>query len=444
MADMATAAIAAEINVSDVVDNARLRPFHFRVVALCAALIFFDGFDLQAISYAAPAVAKVLGFTRPQLGPVFSAGLLGLTLGALLFGYLGDRLGRKNVFIACGVMFGLASFGTTTADSLTSLLVWRVVAGLALGGATPLSITIATDTCPRRVRATLTMIMYTGFTLGGVFGGFVYAKVGGWGWEWVFYIGGAIPILMAPLLMLALPESIDYLVLKRAAPARIRRLLASHAPGRSWEAQRYVTNSPAGGGFQVAALFTEGRAPRTLLLWSIFFTSLVALFFFTTWLPTLLNGNGLSPERIVSIVFAVQMGGLVGSLILARVIVTVSPFVTICAGYLLAAVAMFGLSRIGGAAYPVLFGVSFVVGLFLVGTQNGLNAMSAQLYPASIRSTGVGWAIGVGRIGAVLGPSIAGVLVSLQWTASELFAIAAVPPFVAAGIALAIAREVRG
>ncbi len=119
------------VNVSDVVDEARLRPFHFRVVALCATLIFFDGFDLQAISYAAPAVAKVLGLSRPQLGPVFSAGLLGLTIGALFFGFLGDRLGRKRVFIACGVLFGLASFGTTTSDSLTSLLVWRVLAGLA-------------------------------------------------------------------------------------------------------------------------------------------------------------------------------------------------------------------------------------------------------------------------------------------------------------------------
>ncbi len=433
----------APVNVSEVIDDAKLNAFHFRVVGLCALLIFFDGFDLQAISYAGPAVAKILNMTRAQLGPVFSAGLLGLTLGALMFGLLGDRLGRKRVFIACGVLFGLASFGTTTVTSLNELLLWRLLAGLALGGATPLAITIATDFCPKRVRATLTMIMYTGFTLGGVFGGFVYAKIAPYGWQWVFWIGGLIPILLAPVLLLTLPESVDYLVLKRADARRITRILRQLTGVTYPETSRFVVTDPAGRGFQVTELFTEGRMPRTVLLWSIFFVSLITLFSLTTWLPTLLTTNGMSPESIVSITFALQGGGLLGSLLLARIIVFVRPFIVICGGYLIAAGAMFVLSRVGGE-YWVLLATTLVVGIFLVGTQNALNAMAAQLYPAGIRSTGVGWAIGIGRFGSVIGPSITGALVALQWSSSELFAVAAIPPVGAALIAYAISRVTAG
>lgn len=432
------------VNVSTVVGEAKLRAFHLRVVALCGMLIFFDGFDLQAVSYAAPSIAAALHLTRPQLGPVFSAGLLGLTGGALLFGYLGDRLGRKRVFIACGLLFGLASIATTTANSLGTLLMWRVLAGLALGGATPLSITIATDSCPRRLRATLTMIMYTGFTLGGVFGGFVYARLPAGRWDLLFLIGGALPILLAPVLMAWLPESLDYLVLRGAPAARITRILDQQAPGRSWVGATFITDSPPPGGFEIAQLFADGRALMTALLWAIFFVSLIGLFFLTTWLPTLLNSDGLSPDQIVSVSFALQGGGLIGSLILARVLATTRPFVTIAVSYVLAAVLMLALSRVGQAGLGVLIGTTLLLGVFLVGSQNGLNAMSAQLYPASLRSTGVGWGIGIGRIGAVIGPSLAGYLVSLSWTPSELLALAAIPPFGAGLIALAIAAVTRG
>lgn len=423
------------VNVTEIVDSAKLNSFHLRVVGLCALLIFFDGFDLQAISYAAPAVSKALGISRPMLGPVFSAGLAGLTAGALVFGLLGDRWGRKTVFILCGLVFGLASFGTATAGSLQALLIWRLAAGFGLGGATPIAITIATDYCPKHWRAALTMIMYCGFTTGGVFGGWISSFVLPYGWETLFYIGGALPILFAPILMLALPETAEFLVNQNRRPDRIRRILSKVRPGYAAPPDaRFVLEHQNASGFQPMELFRHGRAVKTLLLWGVFWCSLVALFAFTTWMPTLLTSEGLSPTQIVGVTGAVQGGGILGSLIFARVIMRMRPFLMVAIGYLLSSACLVLFSRMP-AEYPLLFGAGLLTGTCLVGTQNLLNAMSAQLYPPAIRSTGVGWAIGVGRSGAIVGPSIAGVLLAYQFSAPDLFLFAAIPPAVAGLVA---------
>ena len=428
------------VNVTQIIDSTKLNAFHLRVVGLCALLIFFDGFDLQAISYAAPAVSAALGISRPMLGPVFSAGFAGLTAGALIFGLLGDRWGRKSVFISCGVLFGLASLGTATSANLTQLLIWRLVAGFGLGGATPISITIATDYCPTRLRATLTMIMYSGFTVGGVFGGWIAAMVLPYGWERLFYIGGTLPILLAPLLIVALPETVEFLVNQNRDPARISRILSRMQPGFvAPPGARFVLEQQNAEGFPLAELFRHGRTGRTLVLWAIFFSSLVALFAFTTWMPSLLNSRGLTPGQIVGITGAVQGGGLLGSLIFARLIMRMRPFLMIAAGYVLSSGCLVLFSRMP-AIYPMLFGSGLITGICLVGTQNLLNAMSAQLYPPAIRSTGVGWAIGIGRTGAILGPSIAGLLLAYHFSASDLFLFAAIPPAVAASFALVLFR----
>ena len=426
------------IDVTEIIDSTRLNGFHLRVVGLCALLIFFDGFDLQAISYVAPAVSQALGISRPMLGPVFSAGLAGLTLGALVFGLLGDRWGRKTVFILCGVLFGLASLGTATATDLHQLLLWRLAAGFGLGGATPIAITIATDYCPTRLWAVLTMIMYCGFTIGGVVGGWIAALVLPYGWEVLFYIGGVLPLLLAPVLLLALPETVEFLVNKQRDPAQIARILARLQPGYAPPpGARFVLAHQNAGGFQVIELFRQRRAVRTLLLWGIFFCSLVTLFALTTWLPALLNSLGLTPGQIVGVTGAVQGGGLVGSLIFARIILSVRPFLMISIGYLLSALCLVLFSRVP-AVFPMLFGAGLLTGVCLVGTQNLLNAMSAQIYPAAIRSTGVGWAIGIGRTGAILGPSIAGLLLAFHFVAADLFLFSAIPPALAGLVALVL------
>jgi MFS transporter, AAHS family, 4-hydroxybenzoate transporter len=440
---MASEANAAQVDVSRLIDNSQLNAFHIRVVALCACLLFFEGFDLNAISYAAPALAKALAIPRPMLGPIFSAGQLGLMLGALLFGIAGDRWGRKRVFILCGVDFGLATLAIGLSGSYSMVFFWRLVAGLGLGGAAPIAITIASDYCPKRIRAGLTMVMYCGYTIGGVFSGLVYAYVARMGWRSVFFVGGALPLLLTPVLILALPESLNYLIAKATRGAEIARVLAKITPGSRYSAEdRFVMAQAYEKKLQVPELFREGRALRTTLLWIGIFVSLITLFSLTNWLPTLLNSLSMTPKQIVSITGAAQGAGLIGSVVAARLIVSYKPFRVATIGYACAAVLLVVLGKygIGFAAFMAIYSSLY---FFIIGDQNILNAMSGQIYPPKIRATGSGWAIGIGRIGGILGPSIAGALLAFHWTPNQLFMVAGIPTLATAAVIFLLANAMK-
>jgi AAHS family 4-hydroxybenzoate transporter-like MFS transporter len=433
---------ALTVNVSELIDNSRLNSFHIRVIGLCACLLFLEGFDLYAISYAAPALGQALAISKPMLGPIFSAGQLGLMLGALILGIAGDRWGRKRVFILCGLVFGLASLATAFTASYSWLLFWRLTAGLGMGGAGPIAITIASDYCPKRVRAGLTMLMYTGFSIGGVFAGAVNAYFLRYGWQTVFYVGGAIPILLSPVLILALPESLNYLVSRETRGAEIAGILTKLAPDASHFADsRFMMDQAYEKKVQVPALFQAGYGRRTILLWTILFISLITLFSLTNWLPTLFGTLGVTPKQVVTIMAFSQGAGLLGSLVAARLVVSYPPFHVAALGYTLAASLLLGLGKFG-SSYVAILVVNSLLYFFLIGDQNIVNAMAGQLYPPKIRATGTGWGIGIGRIGGILGPSIAGLLLAFHWTPGQLFMLAAFPTLATAVAALALSQAV--
>jgi MFS transporter, AAHS family, 4-hydroxybenzoate transporter len=431
-------------DVSAIIDNARFNRYHLRIVALCALMILFDGFDLTSISFVAPEFIEYLGVDRASIGPVFSAGLVGLTLGALGFGLLGDRWGVKRAFIFCGVMFGVFSLLTAFAQSLTVLLVYRFLAGLALGGASPISIAIASDYVPKRVRTSVVMIMYISLAVGQIAAGYSY----GWlsflgGWRTVLYIGGLAPILLAPLFIVGLPEALEYLVMHGAAPARINAILARLEPGSRFTDTSFLIARENKPGFQPVQLFQDGRAAITGVLWAVFFTSLIAIYFFNNWIPTLLTGGGLSGSEIIVVTTALPFGGVVGTFIAAPIVMRLGGFLTVSLGYLCAAAAMVVLGS-GRTGFVFLAVGTLAVGVFLIGTQSALNASCASIYPPSMRATGVGWGFGIGRIGAILSPAIASYLIALKWQPSDLFLIAAVPTLAAClGAALVLRLVLR-
>lgn len=428
------------VNVSEVVDKARFNNYHLLIVVLCGSIIFFDGWDLGAISFAAPQFIKLLGISRPMIGPVFSAGLLGLTLGALLFGLVGDRIGPKRTFILCNVWFAVFTLLTATADSMQTLVTYRFLAGLGLGGATPLSIAVASDYFPKNLRTSLVMIVYIMIAVGQIFGGYAYAFVTAFGWRTIFIIGGILPLILTPVYLAALPEAVEYLVMKGAKPDRIRTILGRLDAGRDFStATSFVVPRENKEGFTLAQLFQDGRALVTTLLWAVFFSSLLALYFYNTWLPTLLTGSGLSQAQIIAVTTSIQIGGVLGSFAASAVVYRIGNFQTVALGYLLSALAMLVLGH-GGTSFGFLFPMALTVGFFLVGTQNALNASSADPYPPSMRATGVGWAIGVGRIASVVSPLIAAALLAFHWQPSQLFAVAAVPTLVASALGYAIMR----
>ncbi|MDQ2084399.1 MFS transporter [Xanthobacteraceae bacterium Astr-EGSB] len=426
-------------NVSDVIDNARFNGYHLRIIMICGLLILFDGFDLTAISYAAPDLIKHLGINRSLIGPVFSAGLFGLTLGALGFGLIGDRLGIKPTFALCCVVFGVFTLATVVASSLTELMVYRFIAGLGLGGASPLSVAYASDYCPKKVRTSVVMIMYINLSVGQIVAGYTYSTLAAFGWQAVFIVGGILPLLLVPVMLLLMPDGLEHMVLRKAAPEKINAVLAKIEPSVPAVDTEFTIAKENKQGFQLAELFRDGRAAVTAVLWCVFFTSLIAMYFFMNWIPTLLQGSGLDKTQIVIITSALPFGGILGTLVASTVVMKVSGFRTVAIGYFCAAIAM-ALLSMAGSEFLLLAVGTLAVGMFLIGTQSVLNAVAAAVYPPTMRATGIGWGFGIGRIGSIISPSIAGLLVALHWQPADLFRIAALPTLAACIAAYVVAR----
>ena len=430
------------IDIVDFIDRYPIGAFQIGILLTCAAVLFLDGFDTQAIGYVAPVLAKEWNLSKGALGPVFSAGLFGLMIGALVFGPVADRIGRKTVIIFSTLAFGLGALATAFAWDLTSLLVLRFLTGLGLGGAMPNAIALTSDFSPKRRRATMVMIMFCGFSIGAALGGVLAADVvPRFGWRAVFLIGGAAPMLMAPILVVRLPESVRFLAIKGDAIERVAALLRRISPTTAFApGAQFIVHESRLTGIPVAHLFREGRTSVTLLLWVVFFMSLLDIYFLANWLPTVLNDLGASVSEAVIIGSMLQTGGVVGTLALGSLVDRFS-FRALGLIYFFGVFAVGAIGQLGHSA--VLVGVAiFAAGFCIIGGQIAANGLTAGFYPTSIRATGVGWALGVGRIGSIVGPVVGGLLLGAKWSAAAVFLAAAGAALCAALASFALARLV--
>lgn len=433
-------ASAGEIDVADFIDQQPVGRFQLKLLLTCAAVLFLDGFDTQAIGYVAPVLAKEWGLTKGALGPVFSAGLFGLMIGALLFGPLADRIGRKRIIIASTLAFGIGALITAFVRDVETLLVVRFLTGLGLGGAMPNAIAMTSEFNPRRRRATMVMIMFCGFSVGAALGGVLAAAlIPQFGWRSVFVIGGIAPLLLVPILALRLPESVRFLALTGRANARVAGLLSRISPNvRFPPATQFVVHEPHLPGIPVLHLFREGRTLVTLLLWLIFFMSLLDLYFLSNWLPTVLNDLGVSVSSSAAIGSMLQVGGVVGTFALGSIIDRFS-FRALALVYF---VAVFAVGAIGQLGHSIVFVTMaiFAAGFCVVGGQIAANGLAATFYPTSVRATGVGWALGIGRVGSIVGPLVGGMLLTMKWSTAEVFMAAAAAALCAALAAFFLSR----
>jgi AAHS family 4-hydroxybenzoate transporter-like MFS transporter len=423
---------AAPLEIHQFIDQLPLSRYQLLIAILCAMVLFMDGFDAQAMGFVAPALIANLRIARASLGPVFSSGLVGIMIGALIFGPLADRIGRKPVLVFCTLLFGACSLLTATAVSLPSLLVYRLITGFGLGGAMPNAVALTSEFMPKRLRATAITLMFVGFSTGAAVGGFAAAAlISRFGWQSVFIAGGVAPCTIAVLLIAFLPESIRFLLMKRGEDKEIARSLARIAPGASpgLAASLVIEERPVRE-FVVQQLFTAGRTPMTLLIWVIFFMSLLDLYFLNAWLPTVIHDAGIVVEKAIVLTALFQVGGAVGSLIMGRLLDRFLSFGVLACAYLSAGVFVFLIGAAGKSAVLLALTI-FAAGCGVIGGQSSANALTAEFYPTPIRSTGVGWALGIGRVGSIIGPLLGGGLLSFEHQTRRVFWAAAIPVLIA-------------
>ena len=441
----------AVIDVSDVIERQRRNGLVLKVMILSTAMMLLDGYDLHAMAFAAPALIRSWGIDKATLGVVFSAGVFGILVGGLVFGYLGDRIGRRLAMVASTVTFGGFSLLTVWANDLNMLIALRFLAGIGIGGLAPLCFSLNLEYVPSRYRGTVVAVIMLGYVAGGSAGGLIAAwLVPHLGWQIVFWIGGVLPLIAALVSFFTLPESIKFLVVQGRQPDEVARIVNQIEPGLGAEpSSRFVLQeeepAPAGTGplAQVTALFDGKLAIITPLLWVAYIASSMTMFFLNSWTPILAEASGYTPAQAAFGLSMFSLGGAVGALLagwaLDRFGVLAIAAVPIIASPLVASLGLAGFSDVGFLA------AMMCVGFFVVGGHQGLNSAVGQFYPSANRSTAVGWALSVAKIGSIGGPLIAGLLIGRQLPSSSLFLLAALPPLVmascVAGLGLAQRRR---
>jgi AAHS family 4-hydroxybenzoate transporter-like MFS transporter len=428
----------AKLNLESLIDSAALRSFHFMVIGCCALTAMLDGFDTQSIAFVVPDIAAAWSIEPARFAPVFGAGLFGGLLGAIAFGRAGDRFGRRPTLLLSVLLFAVGSLVTPAAGSLRDLSAARLVTGIGLGGALPAAIALTSEYAPRHLRTTLVSLMFCGFPLGAVLGGLASAKlIAAFGWQSVFIVGGALPLALLPLLMAFLPESARFLAAKGRHEA-VAGILASLRCLERWNGAAASRPEPRA---RISSLFTRGRAAGTYLLWTTFFLSLLVTYFLINWIPVVAHRNGLDTATAVVAVAMLNLGSIVGSLVIARLADGSDRGSTIGWAYAIGAIAIALIGYTGGSG-AWLCALTFVAGVCSIGAQLCTVALCSGFYDTPVRATGIGWSIGVGRTGAIAGPVLGGLLLGAGISSPVLFFIAGAASLGAAIAVFALKRFV--
>ncbi len=429
------------LNLEELVDGQKFGRFNINLLTWSFLAMVADGFDLAGLASAAPELARTWHVAPKAFAPALSASLFGILFGAPLLGHAGDRFGRKTLIVTGCVVFSLGTLATVWATNLDQVVALRVLAGVGIGGLMPNAIALNSELAPKRLRATLVVLMFTGITAGAGIPGLIQAwLIPHHGWQVMFWIGGLAPLIVAVCLLFTLPESVKFLAFKPDRHAeflrsvrRLRRDLAI-----SDDAQFVGAPAAQENGSGMEAIFRGSFAWITPLLWVCFASALMANFFLNSWLPLIFEGSGLTAKQSGIATSLYHSGGTIGgllvSLALGRFGFTVIALLFLCATLAIAAIGFPGLS------YMAMVSVVALSGFCTLGAQFGNNAASGLLYPTAARSSGVGWALGIGRFGSIAGPLVGGLLIGMRVPARQLFVLAAIPMVAGLIASICVAR----
>jgi AAHS family 4-hydroxybenzoate transporter-like MFS transporter len=361
-----------------------------------------------------------------DLGPVLSASLVGILFGSAIFGWIGDRYGRKPALIGALLWFGIFTLIAAWATNLEQMSWLRLLAGLGIGGVIPNVVAINIESGPSRTRATLALIAVGCVPLGGAIPGVVTATlVPSYGWQILFLIGGIVPIIVALAAMVGMPESIKFMALHESHRRKLVTVLTAMSPGLTVaaDARFIIEDERQFAGFNPSYLFRDGLALITPLLWLLFGLNLMGFFFLSSWMPTLLTAAHLPPATAALAGAAMQIGGTVGALLLCRWLDR-RRFFAITLLFVIAVPVVGSIGFMVGSV-PSLLIVAFLAGFCVLGIQTGINVAGALVYPTSLRANGSGWELGVGRLGSIFGALVGALFVTMP--VQELYVWAAVP-----------------
>lgn len=413
--------------------------FQWTIFGLCFCIVLLDGFDTGAIGFIAPSLLTEWGLQRAALGPVLSAALFGLAVGALSTGPLADRFGRRAVLIGSVLVFGAACLASGFSASLNQLVVLRFVTGIGLGAAMPNAVTLMSEYCPDQRRATLTNLMFCGFPVGAALGGFLAAwMIPQFGWRSVLYLGGVAPLLLVLLLLTLMPESVRYMVAEHHPVQRIRavlRRISASAP----DAERYVMHeavaSATAGRSSIGVVLSREFIVGFLMLCLAYFMGLVIIYGLLNWMPILLRDAGVTPSlaSVISALFSLGgLGAVVSGWLMDRF--NANHIIALC--FFLAAAAVAAIGQLAGQL-ALLVPVVLIAGTLTNTAQSSLPALAAAFYPTHGRATGVAWMLGLGRFGGIAGSFLVAELSRRGLGFNQIFIALAVPAAVS-GLALMV------
>jgi AAHS family 4-hydroxybenzoate transporter-like MFS transporter len=423
------------IDVPELIASHKLGGYQIWVLVLCAILMFSSGFNMLTLGYLAPAVTADLKLQPGELGIVFVLMGVGSVTGAFTWGPIADRIGRRLVILislVCSVPF---IFLLSRANSITQLMYLEFFASFALAGPQYNCMPLASDFMPRHLKVTLTVLVWTGFSVGTILvSPFAAYVVDIYGWRSVFLFNTFMPLVLVLIALVWLPESLKQLVRRADAGPKIATILARMYPDQKISASsKFISSEKQQKGFPVRMLFTEGRATFTSLLWTMGFANMVSLFFMNSWLTTVLHNAGFALGTAILIAAVVHVGGIIGGITISDLFdkFAGARFYVLACAYVLAAVFIASVGYSGADTFWTTAAV-FTAGFFLYGVQNSFNAVAAVLYPTEMRSTGGSWGQGVGSIAQLVGPALGGILLGLHWPSNQLLYVIALPPLVAA------------
>jgi benzoate transport len=416
------------INIKSLINDSPMSRFQIIAVFICLLINMLDGFDVLVMAFTASSISDEWQLSGKSLGMLFSSGLFGMAIGAMFLGPMADKYGRRALIIVCLVIITIGMLLSSFTGSLYQLIAMRVFTGIGIGAALASVNIITAEYSSDKRRGLSISLVQIGYPMGGILGGAIATLlITESGWRSVFVFGAALSAIMIPVVMWRLPESIDYLVAKRPTNAlqRINHLLRclkqeelSTMPEHDSEAVTQKAN--------LFALWKPEYRAATILMWLTFFMIMASLYFVLSWTPKLLVHAGLSAQQGISGGMILHLGGITGQLALGFLSVRfgLQKLMTI---YMFLSALFISIFAVYSNDLTIAMYAASLVGFFLMGSITGLYMLSPKLYPPEIRTTGMGWAIGIGRIGAIISPFIAGVLLDLNWGTSSLFFVFAIP-----------------